>query len=216
VTRFGAAAVLLALVVSGSALAAVATHGEAKKRIRPADQARAKAMLLKRSDLPAGFRASKPEPDSGHYYCKALDESDLTLTGEAEQPGFESQPFYLTSVSQLYLSVGQANTSWRRGTSAAGLACARRLYTEELKKEGVVVRSVRPVAFPKVGQRSFALRLEARSQAVPVFLDLVAMQHSRAHVTLMFVTPLAPFPRAEQVRLARLTAGRMAKAMRGA
>jgi hypothetical protein len=216
VTRLLAAAALLALVVSGAALAAVAEHGEPKRKIVAADRARAKAMLVKRSDLPAGFKTSRPEPDTGHPYCKAVDESDLTLTGEAEIPGFEKPLFFVSSISQVYASGADANTSWRRGTSSAGLRCVRRLYAQELKEEGATVRSFRTLAFPKLAQRTVALRMLATAQGVTVVVDLVALQQGRAHSTLVFVSALAPVPKAEQHRLARVVAGRMVKAMRGA
>ena len=67
-------ALLLGLVVTGAALAG---RGDPQKRIVPADQARAKAMLLRKSDSAVPYRVTRL-PDTGDFYCKALDESDLT------------------------------------------------------------------------------------------------------------------------------------------
>ena len=78
------------------------------------------------------------------------------------------------------------------------------------------VRSFRKLVFPKLAQRSVALRILATAQGVTVVVDLVALQQGRAHSTLVIVSALAPVPKAEQHRLARVVAGRMAKAMRGA
>jgi hypothetical protein len=57
---------------------------------------------------------------------------------------------------------------------------------------------------------------ESQSVTVKVVIDLVVLMHSRAQVPLFFGSALVPVPRADQLRLARLTASRMAKAMRGA
>jgi hypothetical protein len=213
VTRLVAAALLLALLVSGTAFAA---RGDPQRQIRPADQARAKAMLLRKADLPRDFKASASSPGAD-FYCKALDESDLTLTGDANSPDFGKPPFFsVSSAAQVYESVADANASWRRGTSAAGLRCVRRVFAQELAKQGGTLRSFKRIAFPKVARRSVAFRIEARSQGVSVFFDFPVMQHTRAHVSLVLISALAPVPRAEQVRLARVLAGRTAKAMRGA
>lgn len=209
-----AAAVLLALVVAGTALGA---RGDPQRQINRADQARAKAMLLKKADLPPGFKASAPDPGSDtDAYCKALDESDLTLTGEANSPQFEKPPFLVSSTSQVYETAADASASWRRGTSAAGFRCLRRVFAQEFAKQGGTLRSFKQIAFPRVGQRSVAFRIEVRSQGVPVFFELIVMQHRRAHVGLGLLSALAPIPRSEQVRIARVLAGRAATALRGA
>ena len=56
----------------------------------------------------------------------------------------------------------------------------------------------------------------AAAQGVDVYIDFVILQHSRAHVGLAAGAALTTYPKAETVRLARLLAGRMTKAMRGA
>ena len=105
--------VVLGLLVPAAALAA---KGDPRKQINAADQARAKTMLLRSSDLP-GFRASRTGSNESHPYCGALDESDLTLTGEAESPSFSSAPVFVSSDSSVYESAGDASASWRRGPS---------------------------------------------------------------------------------------------------
>ena len=113
--------VALALTVSTAALA---VRGEPQKQLTPADKARARSILLKKSDLGPGF---KPTPQSAaevDFYCKALDEADLTLTGEAESPQFERGIVFVSSSAQVYGSRADASTSWRRGTTAAGERCA--------------------------------------------------------------------------------------------
>jgi hypothetical protein len=55
-----------------------------------------------------------------------------------------------------------------------------------------------------------------RVQGVPAVADFVFLRNGRAQVGLFFVGAPAAFPRDEMLRLAKVTAGRMAKAMRGA
>jgi hypothetical protein len=211
-----ASAVAVLAVATGTASAA---RGDPQKQLTPADNTRARTMFLKRSDLGPGFKStpqSSLEPD---VYCKALDESDLTLTGEAESPTFERGFVSVYSAADVYESRADATTSWRRGTSTAGERCSRDVLRREFAKEGIRLESYRRVPFPRVAERSAAYRVElsARQQGVTIraVTDFVVLMHARAQVALLF-TGLTPVPRAEQVRLARLTAERMAKAMRGA
>jgi hypothetical protein len=204
--------ILLALIGAGSALAA---RGDPQKKITPADQARAKAMLLRQSDFGPGFQA-QPAGGDYEYYCKALDESDLTLTGEAESPTFTAGLQGVGSASQVYASVANASTSWRRGTSSAGVACAAAAYRSLTRGQGVRFVSYRKIAFPSVAPRTVAYRWLSTANGVRVFADLVFLMRSRAQAAVYFVSPVAPVSRVDQVRYVRLVDRRMAKAMRGA
>ena len=204
---------LLALVGTGAALAA---RGDPQKKITAADQARAKAMLLRKADFSPVFKATPASGDEGDFYCKALDESDLTLTGEAESPTFQGGVEFVSSLSQVYESLADSSTSWRRGTSAAGDKCVRDEFRRQFQKEGIRLESFRRMAFPRFAERSIAYRFVASSQGVRVFFDVVVLQQSRGQAALLLGSALAPMPKAEEVRLTRVVAGRMAKAMRGA
>ncbi len=205
-------ALLLALVGAGAALAA---RGEPQKKINPADQARAKAMLLRQPDLGPGFSA-QPAGGDYDYYCKALDESDLTLTGEAESPTFTAGLQGIGSVSQIYASVGNANTSWRRGTSSAGVACAAAAYRSLSRGEGVRFVSYRKIAFPSVAPCTAAYRWVTSANGVRIYADIVFLMRARAQAAVFSVSPVAPLEKGVEVKYARLVANRMATAMRGA
>jgi len=213
VRKLAVAFLLALLVVSGAALAA---RGDPQKKITPADQARAKAMLLRKTDLGPGFKAKPADQSDDDFYCKALDESDLTLTGEAESPDFDTDLVFISSIAQVYESVADANTSWRRGTSAAGEKCLSDEFRRQLKADGLRVGSFRRTSFPRIADRSIAYRLAASGQGVKVYIDFAVLQESRAQAALFFVSAPTSVAKAEQVRLARIVAGRMAKAMRGA
>lgn len=204
--RIVALALVCFVATTGAALAA---RGDPQKRFTPADQARAKAMLLRKADLPRGFVASLDTPESD-FYCKALDESDLTLTGEAESPNFSRVTVFIASLAQVYESVGDANASWRRGTSPAGERCIR----DEFAKDSEFL-SLRRLSFPRVAPLTVAYRLTGRTQGVGFYLDFAVLQRSRAQAAIVFGSAVAPVRKAEEVRLARIVAKRMATAMRG-
>ena len=205
---------VLALALAGTALAG---RGDPEKQIRPADQARARAMLLRTSDFNPAFTARPSSSGgSGDSYCAALDESDLTLTGEARSQSFTATTEYVTSTSYVYASRSDSNASWTRGTSAAGVQCLRIGLRGQFRGTGVRLVSFKKLSFPKRGQRSVAFRAIATQQGVRVSLDTVAMQVSRAQAAVIYVSALSPPPQAELRRLTALVAKRADKAMRGA
>jgi hypothetical protein len=200
------------LVVSSAALAG---RGDPQEKIVPADQARAKAMLLRSADFSPVFTATPPSDVAKDVYCEALDESDLTITGEAESPSFQGGVELGSSLAQVYESRADSSASWRRGTSAAGEKCAQDSFRKRFQKNGVSLESFRRLAFPRFAERSIAYRLTASSQGVRVYFDVVVLKQSRAQAALLLGSGLAPMPKAEELRLTRSVAGRMAKAMRG-
>ena len=208
-----ACVVVLALLGAGAALG-----GPPQERITAADQARARAMLLRKSDVGLGFRASPPGPE-GDTSCKALDESDLTVTGEARSPNFVSGLVTVASNTDVYESVADANASWKRGTSAGGLKCLRDTVRREYAKRGLRLLALRKTSFPAVAPKTVAFHVAFSGQAqgleIRAYVDLVALQQSRAQTSLAFASAIDPLEQPEQVRLARIVASRMARAMRG-
>jgi hypothetical protein len=206
---------LVLVIMLGAAGAALADRGDPQKQITPADQARAKTMLLRKADLP-GYKATRTVDTDDDFYCRALDESDLTLTGEAESPDFVLGITFVSSLAQVYESVADANASWRRGTSKAGERCVRDEFGRQFVSQGLELISFKRTAFPRLADRSIAYRLVTTGQGVSVYVDIVVLQESRAQAALLFVSAPTPLAKAEQTRLARAVAGRMKTAMRGA
>jgi hypothetical protein len=173
-------------------------------------------MLLRKADLAPVYKSTPASTsDDDDLYCKALDESDLTVTGDAESPDFELQTVFLSSTAQVYETAADANASWRRGTSAAGEKCIGDVFRREFAKQGIRVLGFRRLAFPRLAQRSVAYRLIAGAQGVRVYFDVVVLQQSRAHAAVLLGSVLTPLPKAEEIRLARIVEGRMKTAMRG-
>jgi hypothetical protein len=206
-------AVVLALALAGSALAA---RGDPQTQIRPADQARARSMLIRATDVNAAFTAIPVAPNPGAPYCAALDESDLTVTGLANSPSFTATTEFVVSRSYVYQSRSDANASWRRGTSTAGQSCLRRAMVAELRGTSTRLVSFQRLSFPRVATRSAAYRIAATRDGVRLYLDLIALQYSRAEVAIVYGAALGPPPAGEERRLARLVGRRAEKAMRGA
>ena len=214
--RFLAAGMLVCLAVAG---AASASHQDPQKQLTTADNARARAMLLTRADLP-GFKVQRSSGDEPHVECPAaVSETDLTLTGEAEGRAYESGPVFIGSSSQVYESQADADASWRRSTGAAGIVCLRAELRAVFEPEARL-RSLRKLAFPGLAQRRIAYRatlsVESPQGAVPLYLDLVGLAQGRAHVSMVVGAVLAVPQRSAVVRLARILEGRMKTAMRGA
>lgn len=172
-------------------------------------------MLLRKADLGPEFKATRSS-SSDDFYCRALDESDLTLTGEAESPNFQLLLVFASSLSQVYATVADSRTSWRRGTSAAGEKCVRDEFRRLFRSQGGILESFRRLAFPRLAEKSVAYRFVSSVQGVPLYLDVVVLRHGRAQVALLLGSFRVPVPKGEEVRLARLLAGRMSVAMRGA
>lgn len=209
--RFLVVVLALALLATGSALAG---RGDPQKRIVAADQVRAKAMVLRKADLPA-FTAVSATGDGGDLYCKALDESDLTITGEARSPDFQAGVSFVSSLARVYRTRADADTSWRRAASAAGRKCARETFVAEFEKRGGRLVSFRRIAFPRVAERTTAYRLVVTVQEIRIVVDAIGLKQSRAQAALVFGSALAPFPKSEETRLARTVAKRMKTALRG-
>jgi hypothetical protein len=206
-------ALFLALVVCGAALAA---RGDPQQRITPADQARAKSMLLRPGDFSIAY-TSRPNPSGSgsDFYCSALDESDLTVTGKVDSPSFTTTGEFVTSTASVYESRSDSNASWSRGTSAAGVECLRVGVRNGLQGAAVRLLSFKKLSFPKRGQRSIAYRAVATQQGIRVYIDLVAMQVSRAQAAVIYSSALAPPPSGELRRLSALVEKRAERAMRG-
>ena len=211
------ALVLASLVAFVSAAAALAANGGPLKRVTRADQARARATVLRRTDFQTPVIPMKPNGASDTT-CAALDQSDLVLTGEAASQFASTQGarYRITgSAARVYATGSQSVKAWRRTTSAAALACYRADPALQTLP-GAKLVSVKRIAFPQVAPSTYALRAVVDVQGLRSSSDVVGLRNGRAQVALVFLGLPDPYPRAEEVRLARLTATRMAAALRRA
>jgi hypothetical protein len=214
--RFVVAVGLLGLV---TAVGAQANHFEPKKRIVPADQARARAMGLKRADV-AAFATQHPPGKEVHTTCAALDESDLVVTGHASSPEIRlGDLIFFQSLSEVYRSARDATSAWNRAMSAAGSACLE-VEFRKLATGGLRFESFRSMPFPRFAQRTKMYRATytgvSRGRTYRLYANAVYLLQSRAITGIFVGAPLVEPRKTVEVRLARTVAARMNTAMRGA
>lgn len=213
--------VLVALALAGPALAA---NGEPQKALTKKDQAAATSIVLKRADLGAGFTATqrpRDEPLPKGARCDGLEEDDLTVTGEANSPDFRvaTGGVFVTvgSSAHVYRTLGDANTSWRRGTAKQTLTCLGdivRLSAAPGQKISIV--SSGQVAFPALAPKTSAYRVvvtiaAAGNQRVRAYVDAIVLQRGKIQSVLLFTSLGRPIAQAERTALAAVIAARMAR-----
>ena len=212
---------LVALAVAAPALAA---DGEPKKALTAKGQAIAKSIVLKRSDLSAGFLPHKPSeaarPKGAR--CGAVDESDLTVIGGADSPDFsrDAAGVAVGSSASVYRSQRESNAAWRRAATAAAVRCFAdlvRLTAPAARK--VTIVSAKRIPFPRVSSKSIAYRVVATmdiggSRTIRAYFDAVLLQRGKVQAALVVTSLGEAVPLEQEQALAGLLAGRMAKATR--
>jgi hypothetical protein len=204
---------------------AFAAEGEPRKRIVPADQKKAAAIVLQRADFAAGWKRVRTSEGGDDPRCPgfAPDESDLTLTGESESE-FEytgGMP-YVGSFSNVYVSTKDALASWSRSVKPAVARCVAHFFRQGIAAEGgkVAILKQGRMAFPRVAPRTAAFRVLARvtvtnagqNVTVPFAIHLIALGKGRGDVGLIAMGPGAGIPPAELRSFARLLASRLTAA----
>jgi hypothetical protein len=175
-------------------------------------------MALRRVDFPTPVLPVKPDASTGTS-CPALDQSDLVLTGEeTTQFAAGSGLRYLLAGSdaRVYRTGVESARAWQRTTGRAATACFRAAYAQQSTIPGAKLVSFGRAPFPKVAPDTTAFRAVVQLQGIDGQSDVVGLRNGRAQVALVFLGLPDPYPRAEEVRLARLTAKRMAAAVRSA
>ncbi|HEY1315686.1 MAG TPA: hypothetical protein VGF10_00550 [Gaiella sp.] len=210
---------LLVLVVAAPALGA---DGEPKKALTAKGQAIAKSIVLKRSDLSAGFVPHKPsdDPRPKGARCGAVDESDLTVTGDTDSPDFsrDASGIAVGSSATVYRSARESNTAWRRAATAAAVQCFAdlvRLTAPTARKVKIV--SAKRIRFPAVPSNSIAYRVVATmniggSRTIRAYFDAVLLQRGTVQAALVVTSLGSAVPLEQERALAGLMAVRMAKA----
>jgi hypothetical protein len=210
---------LLAPAVAGAA------DGEPRKALTKQDQATARSVVVKRGDLGQGFTAVARDKNDGlpkGARCGPLDESDLTVTGDAASPDFRlaQAPVFVTvgSTAQVYRTLREANTSWNRGSTRQTTTCLGdiiRLSGGPGQK--ITVVSAKKIRFPSVSPKTAAYRIVVNvtiggNQRVRAYVDAVILQHGKVQSGLLFTSFGSPVGDADRIALAKVVAARMAKA----
>lgn len=189
-----AAAALLA--IAPVALAAGPRNQE-QVRFNPADQAAARAAVLRKADLGSGWGGGRTKPDtSAKMSCPGYEpkQSDLVLTGAAEtvwgRSGMEVQ-----SLAQVLRTPAMVARDWQRTVvDPRAIACLRTTLAKGLTSRERLV-SFKRVAFPRLARFSRLYRavieVRAQGQKVRVFADFVLVGSRRTELTLSVTAPNA-------------------------
>ena len=211
------AVVLLAGLVT--AVAAGAGRGERPKiRYNAADQAAAKAAVVRRADLGTGAwrgGATKPDvspaPTCANYHPK---QSDLVLTGAAETTWTSGAQVYLDSETQVLRTARMVLLDWQRTFKVPGaLQCFRRVLGKALGSQAKLV-SFKQASFPHITRYAARFRLildeKAGGRKLRYVGDVVVVGRNRSEITLTTIAPAAKQAAvaAASLRLARTLLGR--------
>jgi hypothetical protein len=183
-------------------------------RFSAADQAAAKAVLLKASDLGAGWKGGATKPDLAYDVACAMKRSDLVLTGAARSE-FTTPGAMISSESNVLQSPGMVATEWRRSTgNAAYMACVRKEYMTAAEPNMKMI-SFKRAAFPRLTQYSVRYRMIADfgkpGSSTRLLVDMIVLGQGRTEVMLTVWTPYADRATTDlaERRLAQIVAGRI-------
>lgn len=210
-----ATAVLAAAgMTAGAALAA----GGPQVKFTAADQAAARAAVIRRSDLGPGSGwtggAKKPDlspaPTCTDYHPK---QSDLVLTGAAETD-FHNGQLEFDSEAQVLRTAQMVRLDWQREVEAPGAAaCLRTSLTRGLPS-GEKVTSFAKISLPRIATYTAGFRI---GLAIPAggttgryVFEALLVGKGRTEITLISFTPAAAQTSvaAATLRLARVLVGR--------
>ena len=195
-TRWIALISTLGAVALAACALAVAGDGPEPVKLTPADQAAARAVVLRRADLgSSGWEggATKPDLSSGlscpNFHPKV---SDLVITGAA-QTTFRRSALVFGNLVVILRARRMVALDWRRSFLAPGaIPCLRRTMSKALGSSGRLV-SFTKLPFPRVTPRTALYRaviaVQAGGRAVRVITDLVFAVKSRTEITLNVAAP---------------------------
>jgi hypothetical protein len=214
-----------ALLVAGVALTVVAVAsaapGEPRKVLLPAVQAKAKAINVRLSDLPAaGWKTAPQSPNGAVPTCSFFEPklSDLTENGDADSPEFKlPSSSYVSSSTGIFVSASQAATAYSRVVQPALPRCLAEIFTKGLPPGfRATIVFAGPLQFSKLASRTNAFRIradiKARYETVHTYIDLVVLLKGKVETVIFFAGITSPFKASFEQGVAGKVAARMASA----
>src|SRR5919197_78636 len=208
--------VRLALVVAlGLVLAAPASAGlrDEKERFTKAGRALARRAVLRRADLPAGWKPVSVPARSNRCRSYDPDLSRFTLTGKARSAFVRPTGAGIGSSASVHVSARQAAAAFRAEAKPGLLTCMSAGIVRQFAKAGIhaTVVARRMSRSPRLGERSASFRMvfvvTVGGRTVPYDVDLLTFQKQRAIAALSFQALGGPVP--NQRALARRVASRL-------
>lgn len=198
-----------------------------RRAIDTADQATARAIVIRPSDLPGWKPVSRFPASDGPNPCPKYDPdlSSVIVTGHergrqfVRRLGEDNEVF--TSEVELFASETHARTKWRAGTSAAAVACFREQLSSLAPPGAIVITdNAIPLDLPAVAPLRFGRRYQmiwvTGGELGGVWIDYIYLVRGRAAVSLMAqragLPPKAPPTSAVERRLAKVLGKRLAVA----
>jgi hypothetical protein len=195
--RAGLIACVVAIAL-GRAAAVRAGGGDAQIKFNPADQAAARAVLIRRSDLGStGWEGGRVKPDlAGGPSCPNYHPnlSDLVITGAAKS-AFRRSGFEFDSTAEVLKTRRMVTLDWRRSVLAPGVVpCLRQTLARGLGSSAKVI-SFRKLPFPPLATHTALFRgvigVQAQGQTVRVLADTIVVGRLRTEITLGVAGPAA-------------------------
>ena len=210
---FAAGAAALTLVAAQAVQAALTEVP--KTSFNAADQAAARAAVLKGGDLGAGWTGSvkkgtadTPEPCAGWSPRQA----DLVITGAAESQ-FSSAGVFVLSTAQVYKTARMTALDWQRTVVDIPMRCLSKQFTDGAGADVRIV-SIKRMPFPKLATYAARVRVVADykgDSAARLLIDAVLVGRGRTLVNIALVAPYAQRAAAEaaEARLAKIVLARI-------
>jgi hypothetical protein len=173
-----------------TASAVLAGDGKYQIKLNAADQAAARAVVIRRADLgSSGWEGGAMKPDlaevSAGLSCPTYHPklSDLVITGVAETD-FRRSGFVYGSVAEVLKTRRMVALDWRRSVVAPrAVACLRRTLSS-----GAKLVSFRKLPFPQPATYAALFRavlsVQSQGQTVRVLSDIVFVARGRTEITL--------------------------------
>jgi hypothetical protein len=209
----------LAMVAGTCAVAALAAKGQPEKKLTPQGQARARAVVIQRSDLLGagwkGVRSTNPTSNPPNCRTYTWDLSDLTENGRAVGLVLShGDTLSITSSAGVFVNEAQARSAYERFVKPTLVACLGELLGRALgPKARVTVDTGNQHALAVAPARAVDSHVEVtirqNGQRVRAAMDVVFLQHGLVDAEFFAYSVGAPFPALEVRRLARAMAARM-------
>jgi hypothetical protein len=200
------------------AFAAVAAADDYTRKIVTGDQSAVNDAILKKADFGQLTVTGGTEkiPRSSEPLCSYFNprEKDLVITGEVMNV-FRNQLFEMRSNVSMFRNPGMVSLDWKRSyIPGSFLRCMGERMQKSLGKNGKVISSAR-LPFPKIGDRTFAMRIVmdvvAGGTKARMMMDAVWVAQGRSEVVLLTTTryDLRGALKPVEVRFLRLMASRL-------
>ncbi len=208
------------MAASCTASVGLADTGKEQIKFNAADQAAARATVVRRSDLrpSSGWSGGRVKPDLSpaptcpNYHPK---QSDLVLTGAAESR-FQRGAVAIDSEVQVMQTRRMVRLDWQREILAPGtISCQRRTLAKSLGSTAKVV-SFKRISFPHVARYTAVFRalIDVHvfgGRTSHLLLDAVLIGRNRSEISLTIMVPASARPALEAAerRLARKLVSRV-------